>query len=83
VFTIDYAKPNLRIIKKSKMKNNKEKDNRTVRDNISVLTGKKSMKNQHKQDDEFKKSKLRNKGKASNTNLGGSLNDTKGKKKLL
>jgi hypothetical protein len=66
------------------MKSKKEeKDNRMIRDNKSRVTGKKPENISDKAEEEFKKSKLRNKGKASNANLGGSYADTKGKKKLL
>lgn len=63
------------------MRSKKEKDNRAVRDNKSILTESKTANS--KKEEEFAKSKLRNKGKGSNANLGGSYADTKGKKKLL
>jgi hypothetical protein len=64
-------------------KSEKEKDNRAIRDNKSVVTGKKKTETNSKAEEAHAKSKLRNKGKGSNANLGGSLADVKHKKKKL
>jgi hypothetical protein len=55
------------------------KDNRFKRDNSSKIKGDKKLPDSVSPDKEkdFEKSKLRNKGKGSNHNLGGSLNDHK------
>jgi hypothetical protein len=62
-----------------------KKDNTFKRDNKSVIKGKKKSDlpdtvSSDKEKD-FKKSKLRNKGKGSNENLGGSLADQKSMEK--
>jgi hypothetical protein len=63
-----------------------KKDNRAVRDNKSVITSEKGKKTISKSSTDnqrdFEKSKIRNKGKGSNANLGGSLSDHDKKKKL-
>jgi hypothetical protein len=62
----------------------KAESNINKRDNSSKLKGKNIPENSKKNDtEEFTKSKLRNKGKGSNANLGGSLGDHSKKRKLL